>query len=175
MKLLRKFDIDIARLELGNHNYAFKIDDEFFGLFDYGLVEHGDVNVDVSLEKKATFITFNYRLNGKVKLICDRSLDEFDHELTAENKVILKFGEEAQELTDELELIPYNTQIINIARHIYEFVTVAIPMKKLHPRYLDEADDNQIIYSSKSDEDIEESTLDPRWSELKKLKNKRLN
>lgn len=175
MRLLKKFDIDIARLDLGKHKYSYKIDDEFFELFDYGLVKHGNVAVDVELEKKTAFISFIYSLKGKVKLICDRSLDEFDYELDTENKIILKFGEIAEELTDELELIPFNTQIINIARHIYEFITVAIPMKKLHPRYANEEDDNQIIYSSKSEEDVAETTLDPRWNELKKLRNKRLN
>jgi uncharacterized protein len=175
MRLLKKFDIDIARLELGIHKYSYKIDDEFFELFDYGLVQHGNVDVDIALEKKSAFMSFNYSLKGNVKLVCDRSLDEFDYVLDTENKVILKFGEVAQELTDELELIPFNTQIINIARHIYEFISVAIPMKKLHPRYSDEEDNNQIIYSSKSEEDVEDTTLDPRWNELKKLRNKRLN
>lgn len=175
MRLLKKFDIDIVTLDLGYSKFNYKIDDAFFELFDYGLVEHGSIDVEVTLEKKATFISFEYVLKGTVELICDRSLDTFDYDLNTNNKVILKYGEEARELTDELELIPYNTQKVNIARHIYEFITVAIPMKKLHPRYLDEGENNQIIYSSKSEKEDEDSALDPRWNELKKLKNKRLN
>jgi uncharacterized metal-binding protein YceD (DUF177 family) len=175
MRLLKEFDVDIARLELGNHDYSYKIDDEFFELFDYSLVDQGDLRVEVELEKKTSFITLNYHIIGTVKLICDRSLEPFDFELKTEDKVILKYGEEEQELTDELEIIPFNIQQVNIARHIYEFITVAIPMKKLHPRYLSEENDDQIIYTSASEEDREDSELDPRWSELKKLKNNRLN
>jgi uncharacterized metal-binding protein YceD (DUF177 family) len=171
MKLLNKFDIVIAKLELGRHEFTFKIDDEFFELFDYSLVDHGDLKVQVELDKKVSFISLKFSFVGVVELVCDRSLEKYDHKLETTNKVIIKYGEEAQELSDEIELIPFNTQQINIARYIYEFITVAIPMKKLHPRYQDEADEDQIIYSSKND-DEELLEPDPRWSELKKLKNK---
>jgi uncharacterized metal-binding protein YceD (DUF177 family) len=172
MKLLNKFDIVIAKLELGRHEFSFIIDDEFFELFEYSLVDHGDLKVQVDLDRKASFISLGFSFAGVVELVCDRSLDKFDHKLESTNKVIIKFGEEAQELTDEIEVIPFSTQQINIARYIYEFISVAIPMKKLHPRYQDEADEDQIIYSSKNDDEEEHSEPDPRWSELKKLKNK---
>jgi uncharacterized protein len=172
MKLLNKFDIVIAKLELGRHEFSFKINDEFFELFDFSLVDHGDLKVQVDLERKASFISLKFSFDGVVELICDRSLEKYDHKLETTNKVIIKFGQEAQELTDEIEVIPYSTQQINIAQYIYEFITVAIPMKKLHPRYQDEADEDQIIYSSKNDDDEEKSEADPRWSELKKLKHK---
>ena len=48
---------------------------------------------------------------------------------------------------------------------------LAVPMKKLHPRFADEPEENQIIFSSKDEENNTE--IDPRWSELKKLKNKK--
>mgnify|MGYP001046508794 CR=1 FL=1 len=172
MKLLNKFDIVITKLELGRHEFSFKIDDEFFELFDYSLVDHGNLKVQVELDRKASFISLGFSFAGVIELVCDRSLDKYDHKLETTNKVIIKFGEEAKELSDEIEVIPYNTQQINIARYIYEFITVAIPMKKLHPRYQDEADEDQIIYSSKNDDEEEHSETDPRWSELKKLKNK---
>ncbi|MCK5102085.1 MAG: DUF177 domain-containing protein, partial [Cyclobacteriaceae bacterium] len=78
---------------------------------------------------------------------------------------------EARELSDEIEMIPFNTQLVNIGKYLYEFISVAIPMKKLHPRYKDESAEDQVIFSSKEDEE-EILDIDPRWSELKKLKNK---
>jgi uncharacterized metal-binding protein YceD (DUF177 family) len=172
MKLLNKFDIVIAKLEIGRHVFSYKIGEEFFELFDYSLIDRGDLKVEVELERKLSFISLTFSFDGVVELICDRSLEKFDHKLEATNKLIIKYGEVAQELSDEIEVIPFNTQQINIARYIYEYITVAIPMKKLHPRFQDDVEEDQIIYSSSNDEGGGKSEPDPRWNELKKLKNK---
>lgn len=172
MSLLNQFMIDIGKLAVGRYDYSFKISKEFFELFDYSLVDQGDLSVELQLEKKTSFVALNYTINGTVELVCDRSLDTYDHQINTEKKVILKYGEEEQELTEEIEVIPFNTQKIDVSRHIYEFISVSVPMKKLHPRYLNESPDDQIIYSSSDDEEEEDQVLDPRWSELKKLKKK---
>lgn len=172
MNLLRNYDIDISKLDLGQHDFHFQIDDKFFGLFDYCLIDHGSLSVEVVLDKKTSFIALAFGIVGNIQLICDRSLDSFDFDLETEDEIVLKYGEEAQELSDEVEIVPSNIQSFNVARYIYEFISVAIPMKKLHPRYANEPVEDQIIFSSQDDDEIEKSDIDPRWSELKKLKNK---
>jgi len=54
---------------------------------------------------------------------------------------------------------------------MYEFISLEIPIKKLHPKFRDEEDDNgegKIVYKSESKDD--DSDIDPRWEKLKKLK-----
>ena len=172
MILLRNYDIDISKLELGQHQFLFQIKDEFFELFDYGLVKEGELSARVNLEKSTSFISLEFEISGFVVLNCDRSLDPFNHELKVTKEIVLKYGEEAREVSDEVEIIPSNTQRINIAKYLYEFISVSLPMKKLHPRYEDDTAENQIIFSS-NDEQEDASEIDPRWSELKKLKNKK--
>lgn len=171
MDLLKNYDIDISKLELGQHDIHFHIEDKFFELFDYSLIDHGSLSVNLVFDKKTSFISLAFNISGTIELICDRSLDSFDFDLETENEIVLKYGDEGQELSDEIEMISFNTQLINVARYIYEFIGVAIPMKKLHPRYTNEPTEDQIIYSSNDDRE-EISDIDPRWSELKKLKNK---
>lgn len=168
--MLKNYDIDISKLNLGQHEFQFKIDDTFFELFEYSLVEKGDLEVQVLLEMKTTFIQLNIQISGKVELVCDRSLDKFEYDLNAENTLLFKYGDESAVIDEEVEIITFNTQKINIANQLYEFVSVAIPMKKLHPRFDKEPNEDQVIYSS--GEKNEEKDIDPRWSELKKLKNK---
>lgn len=170
--MLDDFNIEIAKLDQGQHEFSYNIGNKFFELFDYGLVEKGDLKVDLELVRKPSFISLLYKIDGQIELICDRSLDKFNHKVQTANKVIVKFGDEAKELTDEIEIRPFDTQSINVAQHIYEFITVAIPMKKLHPRYQDEDDNDQIIYSSFVESEKENEEPDPRWNALKKLKNK---
>ena len=171
MELLKDYDIDLSKLNLGQFNYSFHIDNKFFELFEYSLVDRGSLVVELLLEKKTSFITLAFQIKGTVKLICDRSLDAFDFNLKTENEIVLKYGEEARELTDEIETIPFKTLRVNIARYIYEFINVAIPMKKLHPRYSNESAEDQIIFSSNDDKE-DNLDMDPRWGELKKLRNK---
>lgn len=172
MNLLKNYDIDVSKLNLEQYDFHFQIRDEFFELFDYSLIDHGKLSVDILLDKKTSFIALNFKINGVVELICDRSLDRFDYELNIENEMVLKYGDEALEVSDEVEIIPNNIQRVNVAKYIYEFISVSIPMKKLHPRYADEPAEDQIIFSSNNEEE-DKSEVDPRWSELKKLKNKK--
>lgn len=171
MNLLRDYDIDISKLNLEQYVFHFQIEDKFFELFDYSLIDHGSLSVRIILDKKTSFISLTFSIKGMVELICDRSLDSFDFDLETENEIVLKYGEEARELSDEIEMIPINIQMINVARYIYEYISVAMPMKKLHPRYINESSEDQIIFSSKEDEE-KMLDIDPRWNELKKLKNK---
>ena len=171
MNLLKNYDIDISKLNLGQYDFQFPIDDTFFELFDYSLIDHGSLSALISLEKKTSFISLNFQIKGSIELVCDRSLEKFNHELIIDEEIVLKYGEEAKVISEEIEIITSNTQRINVANYLYEFISVSIPMKKLHPRFADESEKNQIIYSS--NDETKESDTDPRWSELKKLKNKK--
>jgi uncharacterized metal-binding protein YceD (DUF177 family) len=73
-----------------------------------------------------------------------------------------------------------------VAQLIYEFILLALPLKKIHPDYRNELDeeDNELeggfVYideastEDSTEETEEESTrpVDPRWEKLGKLKNK---
>lgn len=174
MKKLREYDIAISNLSPGVHEYSFDIGIDFFAEYEYGLVEKGELKVFVFLKKKTTMLELDFEIEGTVELICDKSLEPFDHELNLHNKVIMRFSDHFEELDDDVYLINSDTQSINIADFIYEFITVAIPFKKLHPDYRNEdVKEETIIYSSEKDEDEQEegSGIDPRWEELLKLKN----
>ena len=80
-------------------------------------------------------------------------------------------------MTDEIIVIPRDAASLELGQYIYEFISLAIPLKKLHPRFQDEVDETggaegKIVYSSETAEDKkdEEEQIDPRWNILKKLK-----
>src|SRR5210317_1611655 len=102
MILLRNYDIDISKLALGQHTFLFQIEDQFFELFDYSLIKEGSLYVKVYLEKSTSFVSLAFEISGFVVLICDRSLDPFNHELLVHNEIVLKYGEEAREVSDEI-------------------------------------------------------------------------
>ena len=175
MKAERDFDIHIFKLSNGVHEYHFKIENPFFELFENEITNQGNLEAVILLEKSERMIQMEIEINGTAELICDRSLDPFDEEIHTERKMIYKFGEEEQELSEDVMVIHPNTQIINLANILFEFILLEIPMKKLHPRFrdkLDEHDESEVlaVYFSDEQEQTEEEPIDPRWEKLKNLK-----
>ena len=173
---MKAFTINIIGLSNKEHQYDFHIDNEFFRQYGNGIVSEGDLDVVVTLGKRETMIEARFEIKGKVKLICDRSLDPFQHPLKIDERIIFKFGDANEELSDEIIMIHRDSDHLELGQYIYEFIGLAIPMKKLHPRYegeldLDEEAEGKIIYTSGSDsEDDDNEDIDPRWEQLKKLK-----
>jgi uncharacterized protein len=128
------------------------------------------------LNKQETFLEADFEIKGVAKLICDRSLEPFDYPIKNHHKMVFKYGEEDQELTDEIVVINREAVSLEVGQYIYEFIALAIPMKKLHPKFKDEEENDdevegKIIYTSGSGEDKNDNEdIDPRWEQLKKLK-----
>ena len=140
----------------------------------------GKLTADVSLQKSESMIQMIFKVEGTIELTCDRSLDLFDQPISFENTMIYKFGEEEKELSEDVMIILNDTQTINIADLLFEFIGLQVPMKKLHPRFQEEDDDDQeegvMVYSSTVDDsktEEQQEDVDPRWAALKKLKNKK--
>ncbi len=165
------YNIDIFKLSNSTHQYEFDFDDSFFSLFEGSLVSKGKGLVKLSLDKTDTFLQLNFEILGNIELVCDRSLDTFKFELNLANNLLLKYGDDWEEISDEILMMPRNEQTINVAQYIYEFIGVAIPMKKLHPRYMDnETGEDEFIYSSETSQTTPNEPVDPRWKKLKDLK-----
>jgi uncharacterized protein len=179
VKELREFNIDIFRLNNGTYNYEFDVKEDFFEFFNFGLMETGKAKAYIQMIKSETLINMNIKVKGSVELTCDRSLEPFDFPLDTDNKILFKFGDRDEEVSDEIIIIDRNTQRLNVAQHIYDFISLAIPMKKIHPRFQEEEEDEddetevKLIYTSGTEEEIneEEEDVDPRWKILKNLKN----
>ncbi len=107
----------------------------FFELFENSLLNKGELTVMVKVDRKRSDIQLLLNIIGAVELVCDRSLETFLYPVNIEKEVSFRLGHENKELTTELYMLEHKTAIINIAQHIYDFVSLEVPMKKLHPRF----------------------------------------
>ena len=164
------FDIDIFKLANGKHTMEFDFDTAFFGLFEDSVVEHGEGNVKIDLDRSPSLITLCFHLKGEIQLVCDRSLDTFMYPINETKELRIKYGDHWEELSEELLLIPTNTQKIDVGQFVYEYISLAIPMKKLHPRFHDDDEGGIMFSSSESEQESSKTPIDPRWNELKKIK-----
>ncbi|MFN3316376.1 MAG: YceD family protein [Raineya sp.] len=170
---LLDYTIGIAKLQNKEYSFSWKGDANFFEAFEDSLVEEGKFEVKLLLRKSEALLHLQLAIKGTLDLICDRSLEEFPYPFETEGIQILRFADHAESISDEMELIPRGAAEINIAHYIYELIALAVPMKKLHPKFRAEEKDEDLtlVYSSENQkkEAKEEDKPDPRWEELKKL------
>lgn len=177
MNALRAYDINIVGLDNKPYEYDFTSTDAFFAALEQELIEKGDVQTHLVLEKSETMIQLDFHITGTVEQTCDRSLDCYDEQVDTQQTMLLKFGDHNEELSDEIELIERSTAVINVARYIFEFISLSLPMKRLHPRFREEEEQDdesigKLIYRSDPEPDNDsddQSAIDPRWAALRKL------
>ncbi|MEJ1241451.1 DUF177 domain-containing protein [Chryseolinea sp. T2] len=179
------YRINIVGLSNKVHQFHYEIGKGLFEEFGTDIVSDGSFTVDVSLDKHETFLEADFTIRGTARLICDRSLEPFDFPINTRRKVVFKYGDQDEEITDEIMIIQRDTAWIELGQYLYEFIALAIPLKKLHPRFQESVEDDdsegRIVYTSGGEDDggNDESgnndeggddDIDPRWSALKKLK-----
>jgi uncharacterized metal-binding protein YceD (DUF177 family) len=177
MKVLEAFQIPIIALEDKSYHYAFSGDDSFFAAFEQDWVEKGQFTVSADLTKSALMIQVQMNITGTIELICDRSLEAFDYPFEVNEKLIFKYSDHSEDLGDNLFLLDRKEPKLNLSQDIFDFIALEVPMKKLHPRFLEEEDvasEDVFIYTTeRADEkpaSTKEEVIDPRWAALQKLK-----
>ena len=170
--VLKSFEINLARLENGTHHFQFELVPDFFETFENNLVEDGFGKASLIMDKSESMMGLNFTIEVDVLLICDVSLESYRESLICQKKHIVKFSLTSEELSDEISTIDMGMQILNVSGYIYEFVSLEIPMKKVHPRLRgQERADLVYKYETPSLNDQEqENKIDPRWEVLKKIK-----
>lgn len=167
--------IPINDLKEGKHHYEFDVADGFFDAFPESEVKSCSIHVDVELLKRSKGIETFFGLSGKVKVTCDRCLDEFEMPIEYEGHLCFEQGDEAGELSDELVVLPRGESHLDLKQYIYEFISLSIPCQKYHPE--DENGnsgcDPEMLKRLKdiSVSEADGQTTDPRWDKLKDLIN----
>ena len=183
-----KFDIykvDLKSLSPGEHKFEYLLDTKFFQDIDGDEVQKGKVNVELTVKRTSLASEMNFVLNGVVKVPCDRCLDDMELPIETTSYLVVKFGKEYAEESDEIIIIPEDEGSINIAWFLYEFVALAIPMKHVHPpgkcnkamssklsKHSAKDSDDESEGEFGADTDIspdEGDATDPRWDALKDL------
>jgi uncharacterized metal-binding protein YceD (DUF177 family) len=170
--VLKSFEINLARLENGTHHFQFDLVPDFFETFENNLVEEGFGKASLIVDKSESMMALIFSLEVYVSLICDVALESYRESLTCQKKHIVKFGLTSEELSDEVSIMDMGMQILDVSGHIYEFVSLEMPMKKVHPRLRDQ-ERAELAYEDKtpsSNEEEQDDTVDPRWEVLKKIK-----
>ncbi|MEO7905977.1 MAG: DUF177 domain-containing protein [Saprospiraceae bacterium] len=172
MDRLEKYSIPFAGLAKGNHPFEFEIDDQFFESFENSVIQKASVHVDIDFDKAETVLTLNFRMKGHITQTCDRCLEEFNIPVDTSEVLLVRFGIPGVGETDDIIAIPHGEYQLNVAQHIYDYLSLMVPMRVVHP---DDENGNpgcdpEFLSHLKLDSDNKEDQPgDPRWEILKKL------
>ena len=133
MKTLKQFRIPFKGLNLGAHDYDWELDKRFFEAIENPDVLDCKVWVKLKLEKQERMMILEFDISGHLFVACDRCLDNFNLPLNISEIYFIKFGEEHKEESETILVIPETEYQINVSELIFDFISLAIPIKKVHP------------------------------------------
>jgi len=176
VKNLKEFQIPYVGLKIGVHQFEYQIDSQFFKHFEESLISDCKVNVKVEFEKEETLFTLNFYIDGSVRVACDVCLEAFDKEIFGDFQCLVKFSDELAKGNnddDEIIYISRDAPFIDIGHLIYEYIILSLPMQIVgckEPGTDPRCNQEVIRRLKKTDGPKETDEVDPRWSDLNKLK-----
>ena len=172
MGTLPQFILPFSGLGDGVHEFDFQVDASFFAEFEASPIAEGDVKVHVIFDKRPDLMVIQFNLAGTVHAICDRCLEPFSLPIEDDSSLIFKFAEGESDDPDVVH-IPKGTKSLHLAKHIYEFIVLAMPMIKTHELAGEECDPEMLKYLEEpvdTEEDDDDAGENPIWGALKDFK-----
>jgi len=171
-----KYNIEFKGLNEGLHDFEFEVDRKFFEHFEESLVENGKVTVKVVLEKRSSFIKLHFKIKGWLELTCDRCLELYEQHIKYETEMFVKFGENEFDDGESVIWVNLEEHHVNLAQIIYEYVTLSIPLRHVHPKNSDGKRNcnKEMLEKLKNymhPENDNDTVSDPRWDALRRLEN----
>lgn len=127
------YKVQLASMGDGHHEQDFDCGMEFFKNMENTDILFSDVKVHLDLEKKNDSYDCTFHCKGLLKIPCDRCLDPLDHEVDTTYHITVKYGEDYNDETDDLLVIPYDNSYLNVAYMLYDTIVLTIPLRHVHP------------------------------------------
>jgi uncharacterized protein len=170
----REYIIRFGGLGVGVHSFSFKIGDAFFKGFENSEISQAELDVTATLTKQNNLLTAQFLLKGIVGVDCDRCLKTFGFPVEAEESLVIKHGNPS-ESNDEILVIPAGAEEFDASQYLYEYVTLALPARRV-PCEIDarafkcdyEMLDKLDKLAARNEE--REEGENPLWKELTKIK-----
>jgi uncharacterized metal-binding protein YceD (DUF177 family) len=167
---LKQFKIPFKGLRLGTHEYNWEVGKTFFEAIENTDVHDCKLSVDMILEKQERMMILSFSITGSIEVSCDRCLDLFDLPIQVREDYYVKYGESYREESERILIIPDSTYQLDVSVLIFDYITLAIPIRKVHPEDPEGNTQCNVKTLKKLENLSQKNGTDPRWDALKKLK-----
>ena len=127
MDILKPFSIPIKGLKNGVHEFDFHIGKSFFEQFEGSPIKEGQFDVHLNLEKRHDMLELNFDFSGTVPTECDRCLSPIHLPVSDNQDLLVKFSIVPMPEDAEVVYISPEAGEINVAKYIYEFISLSMP------------------------------------------------
>ena len=175
-----QYKLNLRTLTAGDHEYSWLLDDRYFQSIDANGITGGRVEVHLDLRRTGDVFSLAFGYDGVVETTCDRCLDPLEIEVATDRELVVKFGQEYLEESDEILVVAEQDGVLDLEWLMYEDIVLSLPVQRLHED--GQCDDAmlQIIHRVEPTELVEgsegesitrdEDGIDERWAALKALK-----
>jgi uncharacterized metal-binding protein YceD (DUF177 family) len=166
-----KLTFDIQEIPDGKSRRTVDLNQGDLKLSDEATLLEGTVLV--RFFKTNHFVEIGFELDVWIELICDRSLRPYEREVEGNYHILFEPDavEESETEKGAVKQIPPEDLVLDIEKEVRDTIMLGIPVRKIHPDlYDDEGRPKKFETKRFGPEPEDEERIDPRWSELKKLK-----
>jgi uncharacterized metal-binding protein YceD (DUF177 family) len=145
-------------------------------LEEFAIEGLNSATVDLSFDKSSNLIQVDTIIMAEISRICDRSLEPFEVKVKTEHCVIFKtdLENDVDEEQLSMRLLDINSNQIDLTGIIRDSLFLALPVRSIHPKYLDEngelTDFDTRQFGPSDTELNNDDIVDVRWAKLKQLK-----
>ena len=170
-----EYVVRFSELKEDAETFEYSLEETFFQYFTSAEWESVKIRAVVDVEKRPDGITLDFDLNGELIVICDRCLDAFPHKVNTRQTLFVKYGQQDEELDDNVVVVSKEENQVDLGRFMYEYLVLALPVRRVHPDLENGAPGCNHEMLERLDQHIvkeDTESSDPRWDELKKLMDK---
>ena len=173
MCTLETFKVDLKGLQTAETVLSYHLDEAYFEAIEAPDVREGELDVTLTVRKASEYFELDFHTEGVVHVTCDLCLDDMELPIVSDDHLFARFGESTLDEGDEIVTVDENEGILDTAWLIYEFISLAIPIKHVHAPGKCNAAMSKLLTehdAARSSEAEEAKAVDPRWEALLKLK-----
>ena len=166
------YKIDLKSQEQAETSYNWLVDSDFFAALDVEDIRNGHVSVDLTVTKSnSREFELAFVLHGDVDVPCDRCLEDMPIDIDTDGTLTVRLGDDFADDGDVI-VVPEADGSINVSWYIYEFISLAVPLKHVHaPGKCNKEMTEQLEKHTSPDfDDNGERPANVDWSGLENLK-----
>ena len=166
-------------LKKQKHRFHYNLDDSFFKDLEYSQIQGAAITAAVDFDNTQEPYIIDIEIDGHCMSDCDKCAAIIPLKIRGDFRLYIKFtGQDSVVDADEMDIIfiSRDEPVIDMTQYLYEFVQLSMPIARTCEKPFEtDLCDMEVgrILRNQNSETTQENIIDPRWSALNKLKDKK--